>query len=74
MKEFELGHAGDIGISKSKIFEMMKRPNKYDFDFSEDYESNLETYCDELEEIVSKGDCITHYEKEIQRLEKTQIE
>lgn len=27
----------------------MKRPNKYDFDFSEDYESNLETYCDELE-------------------------
>ena len=52
----------------------MKRPNKYDFDFSEDYESNLETYCDELEEIVSKGDCITHYEKEIQRLEKTQIE
>lgn len=69
MKEFELGHAGDIGISKSKIFEM-KIPNKYDFDFSEDYESNLETYCDELEAIVSKGDCVTHYEKEIERLEK----
>ena len=49
---------------------MMKRPNKYDFDFSEDYESNLETYCDELEAIVSKGDCITHYEKKIERLEK----
>ena len=38
------------------------------------YISELEKYCDELEEIVSKGDCITHYEKEIQRLEKTQIE
>lgn len=25
MKEFELRHAGDIGVSKSKIFEM-KRP------------------------------------------------
>ena len=48
----------------------MKRPNKYDFDFSEDYESNLETYCDELEAIVSKGDCITHYEKKIETLEK----
>ena len=48
----------------------MKRPNKYDFDFSEDYESNLETYCDELEAIVSKGDCITHYEKKIEVLEK----
>lgn len=54
MKEFELGHAGDIGISKSKIFEM-KRPNKYDFDFSEDYESNLETYCDELEKALDKA-------------------
>ena len=48
----------------------MKRPNKYDFDFSEDYESNLETYCDELEAIVSKGDCVTHYEKEIESLQK----
>lgn len=44
----------------------MKRPNKYDFDFSEDYESNLETYCDELEEIISKA----HYEKKIETLEK----
>lgn len=48
----------------------MKRPNKYDFDFSEDYESNLETYCDELEAIVLKGNCKTHYEKKIERLEK----
>ena len=54
MKEFELGHTGDIGISKSKIFEM-KRPNKYDFDFNEDYESNLETYCDELEKALDKA-------------------
>ena len=38
------------------------------------YARKLEEYCDELEAIVSKGDCITHYEKEIQRLEKTQIE
>ena len=50
--------------------EIMERPNKYDFDFAEDYESNLETYCDELEAIVSKGDCISHCEDEIQRLEK----
>ena len=48
----------------------MKRPNKYDFDFAEDYESNLETYCDELEAIVSKGDCVTHYEKKIETLER----
>lgn len=48
----------------------MKRPNKYDFDFTEDYESNLETYCDELEAIISKGNCITHYEKKIEVLEK----
>lgn len=48
----------------------MKRPNKYDFDFAEDYESNLETYCDELEAIISKGDCVTHYEKNIEVLEK----
>ena len=48
----------------------MKRPNKYDFDFNEDYESNLETYCDELEAIVSKGDCVTHYEKKIETLER----
>ena len=34
---------------------MMKRPNKYDFDFSEDYESNLETYCDELEKALDKA-------------------
>lgn len=53
-----------------RIGEMMKRPNKYDFDFSEDYESNLETYCDELESIISKGDCVYHYEKKIESLEK----
>ena len=41
----------------------MERPNKYDFDFAEDYKSNLEIYCDELEAIVSKGDCVSHYEK-----------
>ena len=33
----------------------MKRPNKYDFDFTEDYESNLETYCDELEKALDKA-------------------
>ena len=33
----------------------MERPNKYDFDFSEDYESNLETYCDELEKALDKA-------------------
>ena len=33
----------------------MKRTNKYDFDFSEDYESNLETYCDELEKALDKA-------------------
>lgn len=31
----------------------MERPNKYDFDFSEDYESNLERYYDDL----IKEDC-----------------
>ena len=30
---------------RERIDEIVKRPNKYDFDFSEDYESNLETYC-----------------------------
>ena len=33
----------------------MKRPNKHDFDFSEDYKSNLETYCDELEKALDKA-------------------
>ena len=33
----------------------MKIPNKYDFDFNEDYESNLETYCDELEKALDKA-------------------
>lgn len=33
----------------------MKRLNKYDFDFSKDYESNLETYCDELEKALDKA-------------------
>ena len=33
----------------------MKRPNKYDFDFAEDYESNLETYCDKLEKALDKA-------------------
>ena len=33
----------------------MERPNKYDYDFSEDYESNLETYCDELEKALDKA-------------------
>lgn len=33
----------------------MKRPNKYDFDFNEDYESNLETYCYELEKALDKA-------------------
>lgn len=34
------------------------------------YARKLEEYCDELEAIVSKGDCVSHYEKEIERLEK----
>ena len=34
------------------------------------YARKLEEYCDELEAIISKGDCISHYEDEIQRLEK----
>ena len=52
MKEFELGHAEDIGISKSKIFEM-KRPK---LEYAENctlihtYARKLEEYCDYLEE------------------------
>ena len=52
MKEFELGHTGDIGISKSKIFEM-KRPK---LEYAENctlihtYARKLEEYCDYLEE------------------------
>ncbi len=38
-----------------RMGEIMERPNKYDFDFSEDYESNLETYCDELEKALDKA-------------------
>ena len=34
------------------------------------YARKLEEYCDYLETIVSKGDCVTHYEKEIEKLEK----
>ena len=34
------------------------------------YARKLEEYCDYLEAIVSKGDCVTHYEKKIERLEK----
>lgn len=33
MKEFELGHAGDIGISKSKIFEIVEKA-KEDYNLS----------------------------------------
>ena len=52
MKKFELGHTGDIGISKSKIFEM-KRPK---LEYAENctlihtYARKLEEYCDYLEE------------------------
>ena len=53
----------------------MKRPEpNYAENNIYTYVYELEKYCNELESIVSKGDCITHYEKEIQRLEKTQIE
>lgn len=51
----------------------MKRP---ELEYAENctlihtYARKLEEYCDYLEAIISKGDCITHYEKEIQRLEK----
>ena len=57
MKEFELGHTGDIGISKSKIFEM-KRPK---LEYAENctlihtYARKLEEYCDELEEALDKA-------------------
>ena len=34
------------------------------------YARKLEEYCDYLETIVSKGDCVTHYEKKIETLEK----
>ena len=50
----------------------MKRPKlKYDGNttFIYTYSFELEKYCDYLEEIVSKGDCITHYEKKIETLE-----
>ena len=40
---------------KYKRGEIVERPNKYDFDFSEDYESNLETYCDELEKALDNA-------------------
>ena len=53
-----------------RMGEIMERPSKYDFDFNEDYESNLETYCDELEAIISKCDCVSHYDKKIEVLEK----
>lgn len=51
----------------------MKRP---ELEYAENctlihtYARKLEEYCDYLEAIVSKGDCVTHYEKEIERLEK----
>ena len=34
------------------------------------YARKLEEYCDYLEAIISKGDCISHYEKKIEVLEK----
>ena len=34
------------------------------------YARKLEEYCDYLEAIVSKGDCVSHYEKKIEVLEK----
>lgn len=34
------------------------------------YARKLEEYCDYLEAIVSKDDCVSHYEKKIERLEK----
>lgn len=59
MKEFELGHAGDIGISKSKIFEMKKPKLEYlhNEPMIYKYAGQLELYCYVLE-------------KEIERLEK----
>ena len=51
----------------------MKRP---ELEYAENctlihtYARKLEEYCDELESIISKGDCVSHYEKEIQILEK----
>ena len=52
---------------------MMERPKR---EYAENctlihtYARELEEYCDYLEAIISKGDCVSHYEKEIQRLEK----
>lgn len=34
------------------------------------YARKLEEYCDELESIISKGDCVSHYKKKIEVLEK----
>ena len=34
------------------------------------YARKLEEYCDYLEAIVSKDDCVSHYEKKIEVLEK----
>ena len=52
---------------------MMKRPK---LEYAENctlihtYARKLEEYCDQLEAIVSKGDCVSHYEKKIEVLEK----
>ena len=52
---------------------MMERPK---LEYAENctlihtYARKLEEYCDYLEAIVSKGDCVSHYEKKIERLEK----
>lgn len=52
MKEFELGHTGDIGISKSKIFEMKRPKLEYaeNYTLIHTYARKLEEYCDYLEE------------------------
>ena len=52
---------------------MMERPT---LEYAENctlihtYARKLEEYCDYLEAIVSKGDCVSHYEKKIEVLEK----
>lgn len=52
---------------------MMERPK---LEYAENctlihtYARKLEEYCDYLEAIISKGDCVSHYDKKIEMLEK----
>ena len=56
MKEFKLGHTGDIGISKSKIFEMKKPKLEYlnNEPMIYKYVGQLEFYCYALEKNIER--------------------